>query len=173
MLASIARLRTRVASFPTWYDANLIKHPIKTKMTSAAILATFGDFLSQNIQYHSKEPREQQSVRQHDYARSTRIAVWYAFGSALPGHYWYTYIVEWIVRSKGRGAVFKKILCDEFIFTPPLHAVFFLSQAKMQGKGNKEAWDHDGEVSSDSDIRADVLAYDGCCDLLGICSSPL
>lgn len=118
------------------YDSQLVSHPLRTKVFSSGLVAMLGDFLAQRI-----EQRRPCSSQEHDFERSARIVLWFSCGSAISGHFWYTYIVDWLVPSKGRTALLTKIMLDEFVYTPPLHALFFFSQAKMQGKSYSQATD--------------------------------
>ena len=79
-------------------------------MITASVLATCGDLLVQRS-----------DAKEVDWERAGRRALWFATGSAIPGHFWYTNI-DRIIRTPGIRGLLMKVVLEEIVFVPPLHA---------------------------------------------------
>ena len=116
-----------LAAICSWYDMHLTNAPLRTRMATASLLGACGDAVAQRAEAGA-----------HDWERTARRALWFGTGSAIPGHFWYTNI-ERIVRASGLQGLIQKIVLEEILYTPPLHAAFFFTDAKMQGFSNAVA----------------------------------
>ena len=112
------------------YNRLLVAAPLPTKMATAGILAGLGDILSQSL---SGIPN-----KQHDWNRMGRMVLWFSVGSAVPLHLWYN-AADRVVTATGVRGLAQKMAIEEFLVVPPLHAGFFLSDAKLQGRSNSDA----------------------------------
>jgi peroxisomal membrane protein 2 len=109
-----------------WYSHKLDSHPILTKSLSSAIIAGSGDVLCQFVSNKNEN-------FQLDYSRTLRFGV---LGILLVGpviHFWYGTLMN-IFPGNSTGAVIKRVLLDQFFFSPLFLPTFLSSLWFMEGK---------------------------------------
>eukprot|EP01012_Entosiphon_sulcatum_P015959 TRINITY_DN20930_c0_g1_i1.p1 TRINITY_DN20930_c0_g1~~TRINITY_DN20930_c0_g1_i1.p1 ORF type:complete len:177 (+),score=37.06 TRINITY_DN20930_c0_g1_i1:40-570(+) len=105
------------------YHHWLTTQPLVTKCVTACAIFAVGDILAQTI---AGEPVI-------DYSRTARLAAWGLLGSAPIDHLKFEAIEKLV--PPGPSAVIFKVVLDQFLFTPPITALFFLYAGLTDGSG--------------------------------------
>ncbi|XP_076302294.1 PXMP2/4 family protein 4-like [Lasioglossum baleicum] len=71
----------------------------------------------------------------YNWARLKRYAIYGCFIAGPVLHGWYKWL-DMFYKGKTMKIVFIKLLVDQFILTPPLIMIFFISMSLMEGKSN-------------------------------------
>eukprot|EP01012_Entosiphon_sulcatum_P008776 TRINITY_DN14821_c0_g1_i1.p1 TRINITY_DN14821_c0_g1~~TRINITY_DN14821_c0_g1_i1.p1 ORF type:complete len:184 (+),score=21.45 TRINITY_DN14821_c0_g1_i1:464-1015(+) len=90
--------------------------PLRTNVISAGLILSVGDRIAQVVEGGEKD---------HNFARSARLAVWGSLISAPISYYWFRQLERWWPASGGFKAALRKTVVNQLIMAPFLNALFF------------------------------------------------
>ncbi|KAI8996219.1 hypothetical protein BD414DRAFT_512668 [Trametes punicea] len=108
------------------FNASLIRRPMVTQCTTAAVLFGSGDILAQQV--------FEKKGKDHDFVRTARLAF---YGGAIFGPVltkWLQFLERLKFSSPTKGVVYRVYL-DQGVFTPMVVGMFFGSLTLLEGKG--------------------------------------
>ncbi|XP_076919212.1 uncharacterized protein LOC143579921 isoform X2 [Bidens hawaiensis] len=112
-----------------WYLGLIKTRPILTKSVTSAFLYTAADLSSQTITGSSSES--------YDLVRTLRMG---GYGMIIPGpslHFWFNFMSR-LFPKRDLISTFKKMFMGQAIMAPVLTAVFFSTNAGLQGESGAE-----------------------------------
>ncbi|KAJ9463085.1 Protein SYM1 [Diplonema papillatum] len=107
-----------------WLDEGTKKYPIRMKMLVGGCLSLTTELVVQKA--IEKQPKV-------EVARCGRAAAWRMFFHVPILHTWLNFLEKHVTGASVRAVVTKKVLCDQLVASPIVHAMFFYYMTFAEG----------------------------------------
>eukprot|EP00056_Hartaetosiga_gracilis_P010972 m.164118 g.164118 ORF g.164118 m.164118 type:complete len:287 (+) comp13422_c0_seq1:47-907(+) len=125
MSSSTSGANTQASGFVAWYSKMLLERPLTTKAISAGIIGLTGDFLAQKLEGNP-----------FNYTRLLQFTAVQTIFLTPILHVWYMTLARFVTGS-GTGMMLKKLLLDQFVFTPILLPVYMAVLLTVENRMNE------------------------------------
>ncbi|KAF3435530.1 hypothetical protein FNV43_RR22619 [Rhamnella rubrinervis] len=127
--SSSSSAATREAGIVGWYLGMIKCRPILTKSLTSALIYTAADLSSQTM--------SQPSMASYDLMRTLRMA---GYGMIILGpslHFWFNFVSK-VFPKRDLISTLKKMAMGQALYGPVMTAVFFSTNARLQGENSTE-----------------------------------